>query len=500
MSYKHDSFSTGRARTLARRRAVLPLLMTMLLAGQAQAADLLTITRDALENDADLAAARARLSSTQAGRDVVRGSLLPQISASAQAAHNRTYDSQSSSSSLEGLGGSAPGGLEGLSSLFEEDDVYNSASIGLEATQSLYDAVSSREVTQAEREIDQEAFSLAASEQQLLSDVANAYFEILRANDILAAREAQERAIERQLEQVREQFEVGLVAITDVEEAVASFDQARADRIAAQSDLQVSFEALERLTGQRYDSIESLSEDMPVEVPAPVERDAWVELALANSPVLKGAQAGVEVSRSAVEVARAARLPVLEAFASYDYGDSDSETLSGYDSSSQVGVRASMPLYTGGTTSSQIRQNTYDLEASQYDAEAQRRDTIQQVRSLFTRVQNDVATVEARRQAVVSTRSALEATRSGYEVGTRNIVDVLNAEQNFYDAVSALAEARYDFVLDRLALRQQAGTLDAEVIRVLNTQLKADEQVFLELNGAGDVYGDAMDIGEPPSR
>ncbi|MFC3282357.1 TolC family outer membrane protein [Litchfieldella rifensis] len=494
----HNFDSPGGRFVVQGRRAFLSLLISTMLVGQAQAADLWAITRDALENNAELAASRSRLDSVEAGRDVVGGGLLPQISASAEAAHNRTYDSQSTS--LEGLDGSAPGGLEGLSSLFEEDDVFNSAGMGLEASQALYDAATSREVTQAEREIDQEAFNLAASEQQLLFDVANAYFEILRANDILAAREAQARAIKRQLAQVREQFEVGLVAITDVEEAVASFDQARADRIAAQSDLQVSFEALERLTGERYDSIESLGEDMPIEMPTPAERDAWVELALANSPVLKGAQAGVEVSRSAVEVARAARLPVLEAFASYDYADSDSETLSGYDSSSQVGLRANMPLYTGGTTSSQIRQNTYELEVSQYDAEAQRRDTIQQVRSLFTRVQNDVATVEARRQAVVSNRSALEATRSGYEVGTRNIVDLLNAEQNLYDAVAALAEARYDFVLDRLELFQQTGMLDAEDIQGLNARLNADEPVSLEFESGSDAYRDAMDIGEPPRR
>nr|WP_229803452.1 TolC family outer membrane protein [Halomonas qijiaojingensis] len=458
----------------------------MVLGGQAHAADLLTITRDALENDADLAAARARLSSTEAGRDVVGGGLLPQINASAEAAYNRTYDTQDST--LQSI-------TRGT-----QDDAFSSAGASLEASQALYDAATSREVTQAERQIEQEAFNLAASEQQLLLDVANAYFEILRANDVLAAREAQERAIERQLEQVREQFEVGLVAITDVEDAMASFDEARAERIVAQSDLQVSFEALERLTGKRYESIDSLSGDMPIDIPTPTGRDEWVELALANSPVLKSAQAGVEVSRSGLDVARAARLPIVEAFANYDYSDSDNELVSGHDSSSQVGLRASMPLYTGGTTSAQIRQNTFELEASQYDAEAQRRNTIQQVRSLFTRVQNDVATVEARRQAVVSNRSALEATRSGYEVGTRNIVDVLNAEQNLYDAVAAFAEARYDFVLDRLELFQQAGTLDAEDIEELNAQLKAGEPVSLEFERGSVAYRDALDIGAPPRR
>jgi len=473
-------------RRLTRRAIMLPLALSIALASQAQGADLLGIANDALENDASLASARASLRSTQESRDVAGGDLLPQINASAQVANNRTYESQHST--LQGAGASQ-----------SADDDYNSGSLALDASQALYDAANAREVDQAESRIDQERLSLIASEQQLLFDASTAYFEILRANDILAARRAQERAISRQLEQAREQFEVGLIAITDVEEARASFDQARASRITAQSDLEVSFEALERLTGKRYQSIQSLADDLPVELPTPSERDAWVDMALEESPLLKSAMAAVEVSRSSVDISKAARLPVVEAFAAYNYGDSDRDQVEGHDSSSQLGVRASLPLYTGGSTSAQIRQSTYALEASQYDAEDQRRLTIQQVRSLYTQVRNDVANVEARRQAVVSNRSALDATRSGYEVGTRNIVDVLAAEQNLYDAISNLAVARYDYVLDKLELHQQAGTLDVEVIRKLNAQLSADQAVLLEVSeDNGGSYDSMMDIGERP--
>ncbi|WP_240724805.1 TolC family outer membrane protein [Onishia niordana] len=470
-------------RRLTRRAIMLPLAMSIALASQAQGADLLNIANDALENDASLASARASLQSTQESRDVASGDLLPQLNATGQVAHNQSYDRQETA-----LTGASQG----------SDDAYNSGSLALEASQALYDAANARQVDQAESQIDQEALSLVASEQQLLFDVSSAYFEILRANDILAARQAQERAISRQLEQASEQFEVGLIAITDVEEARASYDQARAERITAQSDLEVSFEALERLTGKRYQSIESLSEDLPVELPTPTDRDEWVDMALEKSPLLKSAMAGVEVSRSSVEVAKAGRLPVVEAFANYNYGESDRDQVEGHDSSSQVGVRASLPLYTGGSTSAQIRQSTYTLAASQYDAEAQRRLTIQQVRSLYTQVRNDVATVEARRQAVVSNRSALDATRSGYEVGTRNIVDVLAAEQNLYDAISNLAVARYDYVLDKLELHQQAGTLDVQVLRELNAQLSEDQSVMLDVSEGSSGYDAMMEIGERP--
>jgi outer membrane protein len=474
-----------------------PLLLAVLTASfvsSAQAADLITITRDALDNNAELASARAEYLGVEAGRDVVRGGLLPQVNATGSVVHNRQYESQTSS--LPGAGGVGAG--EGLNRGVDDDN-YNTASLSLEATQALYDAVTRRQVTQAERQIDQQVYLLAATEQQLLIDVSSAYFDILRAYEVLEARFAQERAIGRQLEQAREQFEVGLIAITEVEEARATFDQSRADRIAAESNLQVAFEALEQLTGQRYASIEALGENMPVALPEPSSRDYWVEQSIERNPRVLAQQAGIEISRSGVEIARAGRLPTLQAFGSYQYSDSDIDNISGHDSSSQVGVSANLPIYTGGSTSASIRQGTYQLESSQYDFESQRRMTIQQVRSLYTQVSNDVETVDAREQAIVSTRSALEATRAGYEVGTRNIVDVLNAEQNLYNAIANYAEARYDYVVNLLSLRQQAGLLDVQAIEEVNAWLTGDSVNFtLPESASNDRYQRALDIGAPP--
>ncbi|WP_280549694.1 MULTISPECIES: TolC family outer membrane protein [unclassified Halomonas] len=471
-----------RHRTL--RRALLPALIASAFATPLQAADLLTITRDALENNAELASARSQTDSVAAGRDVERGDLLPQVNASADATHNRQYESQRGSGAVSGSGTAG-------------DDIYNTARLSLEATQALFDARNSREVEQAERQIDQQTYQLAATEQQVLIDVSSAYFEILRAYEVLEARRAQERAIGRQLEQAREQFEVGLIAITEVEEAKAAFDQSRAERIAAESDLQVRFEVLERLTGQRYSRIDMLGDEMPIQPPTPADRDHWVELAMENNPLVLASLAGVEVSRSSVEIARAQRLPTLNAFANYQFDDSDSDVVEGHNSMSQIGLRATMPLYTGGRTQASIRQNTYRLEASQYDFESQRRDTVQQVRSRFTQVSNDVSTVEARAQAIVSNQSALDATRAGYEVGTRNIVDVLNAEQNLYNAVAEHASARYDYVINLLSLRQQSGTLDVPAVEEVNAWLDGGSVSFT-LPEDSDSYDGAMEIGEPP--
>ncbi|GGX87013.1 hypothetical protein GCM10007160_12950 [Litchfieldella qijiaojingensis] len=473
-------------------RLFLFLLMVMLPIGSAHAADLWTITRDALNNDATLASTRAGVSGAEAGRDAQQGALRPQVSASASASHNRIYSSQENG--FRGGQGDFIGDF-----VSSTEDKVNRADVAVDASQALFDAGNRAQLERAERQFGQQTLSLEATRQQLLFDVAEAYFEILRAYDILTARQAQEAAIARQLEQARERFEVGLVAITEVHEAQASFDLARSQRIAAEGAMQVNFEALERLTGRRYVTIDSLSDELPIEVPQPTSRDAWVELALDNSPTLMAAQAGVEVARSDVDVSRADRLPLVEAFANYQYADSDSDFASGHDSTSQVGVRAEMLLYTGGTTSARIRQSTFDLEASQYDFEAQRRETVQQVRSLYTQTSNTVETVEARRQAIVSNRSALEATRFGHEVGTRNIVDVLNAEQNFFTAIADHAEARYDYVLALLNLRQQAGLLDTEVVRSINEWLRADQPVSLELPDAAGGSDDRMtNIGARP--
>ncbi|WP_136247782.1 TolC family outer membrane protein [Halomonas borealis] len=467
------------------RHVLLPCLLAVSLVGPAQAADLLTITRDAIDNNASLASARSQFDSVEAGRDVARGDLLPQVSASGQVAHNRLYESVASTRTA-GVGSG--------------DDRYNSAGLTLEATQALFDAGNSAEVDQAESRIDRQTYQLAATEQQVLIDVTSAYFDILRAHEILEARRAQERAIGRQLEQAQEQFDVGLIAITEVEEAQASYDQSRADRIAAENDLQVSFEALERLTGQRYESIDALQEAMPVTPPQPTGRDAWVDLAMDNSPLVLASQAGIEVSEDAVDIAKAQRLPVVEAFANYDYSDTDQDYMEGHTSSSQIGARFSLPIYTGGRTSASIRQSTYDLASSQYDFEDQRRQTVQQVRSLYTQVTNDVATVEARAQAIVSNQSALDATRAGYEVGTRNIVDVLNAEQRLYDAIADHADARFSYVIDLLSLRQQSGTLNVEAIETVNDWLSEERRVSLTLPRADEDsrYEAAMDIGAPP--
>lgn len=476
-------------------RHAISLLVVAAFAPSAHAADLLTITQDALQHSATLNSSRSTFKSTEAGQDVERGDLLPQVSATGSVYRYDTLDSQSYSGSGAG-GQSGIGNDVGSGSSSSED--YNGTSLGVNVTQALFDATNWYEYQQSKKQVGQQALQLEIDQQQLLYDVSEAYFEILRAKEVLDARQAQEKAIGRQLEQANEQFNVGLVAITDVNEAKAAYDSARAQRIAAKNDLQVSFETLERLTGQRYESIDGLADDLPIEPPAPANRTDWVDMALASSPSIQFSQAAVDLAKSGVDIAQAGHLPTLDAFADYSYSDNDRDELRGHNEDVQVGVQANLPIYTGGSTSASVRENTYTLEATQYDFEDQRRFTTQQVRSLFTQVGNDVESVEAQREAIVSSRSALEATRAGYEVGTRNIVDVLDAEQSLYESISDYADARYTYVIDLLQLRQQAGVLNLEVISGTNQWLRDSNPVSLAVVDDGDMSA-VDDIGARPT-
>jgi len=478
--------------TMRFRRRGLAVFVGLAMAGNVQAADLWTITQDALANDAELASVQVSFQATEAARDVQRGTLLPQISLSAEAAHSRNYNNGGVSGRQTPPGSGVPGGNPAAA----RDDEVNRAGLTAGLEQVIYNPTLNAQLERAEREIDRDALGVDAQVQELLYNVSEAYFSILRAHDILDARRAQETAIERQLEQAQERFEVGLIAITDVREAQATYDLARAQRIAAEGELQVSFEALERLTGHRYNTIDALAEEVPIEGPVPMDREEWVMLAMANNPLVLMQEAGIEVARSGVDIARAGQQPELAAFAQYNWDDTD---VSGtdYNSGSVVGLQANLPIYRGGSTRAQIRQNSFLLEASQYDFEAQRRNTVQQVRSQFTLVNNSVEAVEARRQAIISNQSALEATRSGYEVGTRNIVDVLNAEQNLFNAIAEHAEARYDYVLSLLRLQQEAGLLGPDSIQAINAWLDDGESVSLLLPDESN-SDPVMNIGERP--
>ncbi len=320
----------------------------------------------------------------------------------------------------------------------------------------------------------------SADQQSLIVRVADAYFNALRSVDNLETATAEEKALSHQLEQTRQRFDVGLTAITDVHEAQAAYDTAVASKLGAQGNLGISFEALEVLTGRSHEEIAPMLENFPIVSPEPAGRHEWVEFALQNNYALKTAKLSAESARQNARAKKAGHYPTLTANARLKETDEDGAFGTPFDTSSEsdfVGLSLSVPIYSGGRTSAQRRQAYQQQMQAQELYNKTQRDIIQSARSLHLTVATDVAQVKARKQTTVSSRSALEATQAGYEVGTRNLVDVLIAQRSLYTAQRNYDNARYDYVISMLKLKEVAGNLSPEDMHQLTQWLDASKQV-----------------------
>ena len=424
--------------------------------------DLVTVYQEAAKNNAEIAAARADY---QARREVVpqaRAGLLPNLSAGANYGDTRTeLDSPSATLSRSGL-------------------VYQA-----NLSQPLFRADRWFQLQAAEATSEQAALELSATEQNLILQSAEAYFSVLRAQDNLASTKAEEAAFKRQLDQANERFEVGLTDKTDVLQAQAGFDTARANRIIAERQVEDAFQALITLTNREYRSIEGIQHSLPILTPLPNDATAWVNTAAAQNLNLQASNFAVNAAEETLRQRKAGHAPTLDAVASYQRGDNDNlgftnsgipgqPIYSGDVSQRSIGLQLNIPLYSGGLTSSQAREAYQRLNQSEQEREGLRRTVVQDTRNLHRAVNTDVETVQARRQSIISNQSALEATEIGYQVGTRNIVDVLDAQRQLYSAVRDYNDARYDYILNNLRLKQVAGTLSPADLQALGAYLKPD--------------------------
>ena len=317
--------------------------------------------------------------------------------------------------------------------------------------------------------------NLAAAQQDLIVRVVQAYFAVLRAQDNLRASQAQERAFERQLEQTRQRFEVGLIAITDVYEAEAARDLAQVTRIVDENNVAVAKENLSVLTGQAPGALYVLGEEFDPRPPEPNDRAEWVDFALSNNSELAAARYAEEAARQNATSSKMEHAPTVTATYRYQ----DTETTGSIEqnppslfnlppNSDQTNetwqVRFDMPLFSGGAVSANRRRAAEQFNVARESRINLTRNTVTQARSLHMTVVSDVSRVKARQQSIVSSQSALDATQAGYEVGTRNIVDVLNAQNKVFAAQRDYANSRYDFIINSLRLKEVAGTLSPEDI------------------------------------
>lgn len=440
------------------KKRLLSGLVGLLAAQPALSLDLVETYEKALSYDSGIATAQARFESQQAASDVSQSALLPQINAYGDAQH---ID------------------IDGPS----QENSYRELNYGLQLTQPLFraDAWFQYDASQFQTDSARAQYNLA--QQQLILDVATAYFNVLRAQDTVMTSQATEAAIQRQYEQAQERFDVGLIAITEVYEARASYDDSRSLRIAAENQENIAREQLSRLTGEYSENLENLRQNFPLGRPEPMDPASWEMTALEQNWSIQAAMYDLDASESGLKRAKAGHYPTLDLSASYGKSDvhgieqnSPSILSSQRDGETTQGVVAlnlNVPLYSGGGTQAGVRQQRSLVTVAEQSLNTVRRDVRVNTRSLFLTVNNNIETASALERTIISRRSALDATRAGYDVGTRNIVEVLDAERAYYVALRDYANARYDYVNNTLQLKQAAGTLSPRDLVELNNWLSA---------------------------
>ncbi len=324
---------------------------------------------------------------------------------------------------------------------------------------------------QAKAEMVLAGANFSAAQQALILRVASTYFDTLAAQDNLQFAQAEKAAIERQLEQTKQRFDVGLIAITDVHESQAAFDTVTATEIVAENRLAIARIALQEIINQPVDLITPLADNIPLQRPQPDDPAHWLTLAEKNNKELAALMQTLSISKQSVEMARSGHYPTLDLNASHRYSDDSFSSFVG-NTSTSISLQLNVPLYQGGGTQSKVRQALHQLTAVKEQYEQKRRAVERQVRSVFLEVTAAISQVSALQQALISSQSALEASEAGLEVGTRTTVDVLNARRELFRAKSNLSQAKYGFIISTLTLKQAAGVLNEEDIQTVNRWLR----------------------------
>jgi outer membrane protein len=427
----------------------------------------------ALENDAQLKAEEAQYLANLETENLSRSRLLPQV--------NGNYSYTDSDTDVDAISPAfTDNGFETIKTFSNTDITTEGYQLSL--NQALFDLPawfsfqSGKEVTK------QAEATFAANQQNLIVRVVEAYLLVLRAQDNLEASKAQERAFERQLEQTQQRFEVGLIAITDVYEAQAAYDLSQVNRIVDENNVSVALERLSVLTGRSHDNLDILKEDIEIKLPEPADRAAWVDFALENNFNLLAANYAEEAARQAAKASQLEHAPKVSGLVAYEDFETDGDFTRrpstgldvepDRDTEDQLWqIRLDLPLYSGGAISANRRRAAQEFNAARENRINLARNTVTSTRSLHMTVISDVARVAARKQSIVSSKSALDATQAGYEVGTRNVVDVLNAQNTLFAAQRDYYNSRYDYIINMLRLKEQAGLLSPQDVYNLDSYL-----------------------------
>lgn len=439
----------------------------------ASADDLLSVYQQATRNDATVLKAQAQFNASKEDIIQARSVLLPQINASASYSSSERESQQSQRDGATFL----------TYDITSNSDV---TSFGASLNMELYHHDTWLRMDNAKKSAHRSDLSYQSAKQSLIVRVTKAYFDLLTAKDDLEFAKAEKAAISRQLEQTKQRFSVGLTAITDVHEAQAQYDNAVTSEIRAENNIFTTEEAVRVITNALPRNVSVLNtERFSATRPMPDSANEWQSLAEAKNLNLLVAKVGVDIAKENINIAQAGHYPTIDLNGSWGTSKSKSSyTLSGstidspetpYFDNKSIGISLSVPIYSGGATSSVVRKTQQNYVIASQDLSLTHRDTVRTVRNAYNTVIAGVSAIKSLDQAVLSAEKALEATEAGFEVGTRTIVDVLNSTRNLFNAKRNLSSTRYGYIQNILSLKNAAGTITEQDIMDINKGLMVAE-------------------------
>ena len=456
------------------------LLIAIAAPATVNAASLLEIYQQALQSDPQIHEAEARRLAALEAKPQARGAYLPQV----------TLDGSYTKSERSGPT-TQFNPITGEPEVFDANIETDTEFWGATLRQSIFRWDQVVNLKRADKAVARAEAVREAAQQDLIIRVAQRYFNVLAAEDRLRSIHADRQAIARRLEQAKQRFEVGLIAITDVQESQAAYDQSVADEIAAKRSLASAREFLREITGEHVANLSGPKADFPLRSPDPNSEGEWVDLSMSQNLSLVASRLDEGLARDEIAFRRTGHYPTLDLVVRSTESTSDqtfttelgaqSGTLKNPNDS--IALQLTVPIFAGGGTSSRVREAVYLHRAAREQLQRVTRETERQARDTYLGVQSEMSRVQALKQAVASSRTALEATQAGFDVGTRTIVDVLNSQFALFAAMTRYEQARYDYILNTLRLKQAAGTLqvqDLEEIDKWLVQRKTPEEICAE--------------------
>ena len=389
----------------------------------------------------------------------------------------RENESIALASALPTLNATLSSGRTNSNSDSRGDDTYKTTSYSVSLSQSLINLPTWYTLSSSEQNSLRAESLYLSAQQNLILSVSSAYFNVLREEENLRSDQSQEAAVKRQYEQAKEQFDVGLIAVTDVHEAQASYDASRTSRIRSEGNLTIAKVSLSRLTGSTINNLNALKADFPISMDTSQDIDQWTETATSHNLNIKIARYALKSLEKDFKAKMATHLPTLDLNANYNFEELSNRKTGNpnftrpEDEQSSISISLNLPLYSGGAVQAAARQTRHLVEQARHELISTQRKAHVDVKTEYINIKTNIQTVDALKQNIVSNESALEATREGYNVGTRNIVEVLDAERNYFTALKDYANARFDYVESTLRIKRAVGTLNVTDLEALNVWL-----------------------------